>query len=291
MKATDAARTSARATLTTRWARPSSARRCRAAPPAAHTAAVPRITTAQVAATATAPARGVSPGGRNVPAAARANSHPLGLSNWKPTPPSSPSGRAATVAPAPRLPRILAARYSREAEPTTLRARSIPGTARSTTPTPPATAKTRAPMPTAVPATCGAVRRNPKRLPQASSSGVFPPGVIDPTSATPSSPSSWLISPTPAWDASCPEVDNGPGRPVLYDPCHVGVASAVGRAWGGPGLEAGGRGRARGLPRPLRRLRLPAARPRRLDGVRGGRRLDPLRPGDPPPRRRGRGGV
>src|ERR687890_138306 len=129
MKATDAARTRARATLTTRWARPS-VRRPTAAPPAAHTAAVPRITT----------------------------------------------------------------------------------------PTPPATAKTRAPMPAAVPATCGAVRRNPKRLPEASSSELFGPGVMEPTSANPASPSSWFIPPAASSDWSCPEVDNGRGVPVLYDP-------------------------------------------------------------------------
>src|SRR5512133_3519328 len=106
-------RNNASARLTARWVRPPAVRRPTAAPPAAHTAAVGRITVAQTAATTSPPASGVRPGGRNVPAAARANSHPLGLANWKATPPSSPSGRAATAPPAPWLVAIRAARYSR----------------------------------------------------------------------------------------------------------------------------------------------------------------------------------
>src|SRR5215218_5489363 len=90
--------------------------------------------------------------------------------------------------------------------------------ASSTTPTPPATTKTRAPMPTAVPATWRTVRRNPKRLPEASSSELFGPGVIEPTSANPASPSSWLMPPVASSDRSCPEVDNGGNLAVLYDP-------------------------------------------------------------------------
>src|SRR5829696_1464867 len=113
MKATDAASTRASATLTARWARPPSVRRRMAAPPAAHTVAVPRITVAHVAATTSPPATGVRPGGGNPLAAARANSHPLGLANWKATAPGSPSGRPTTVPPVPWLVAILAARYSR----------------------------------------------------------------------------------------------------------------------------------------------------------------------------------
>jgi AraC-like DNA-binding protein len=73
-------------------------------------------------------------------------------------------------------------------------------------------------MPRAVPATWGAVRRNPKRLPEASSSELFGPGVMDPTSANPASPSSWLIAATAGSVAACPQVDNGRPGGVLYDP-------------------------------------------------------------------------
>jgi AraC-like DNA-binding protein len=49
-------------------------------------------------------------------------------------------------------------------------------------------------MPTAVPTTWGAVRRNPKRIPEPSSSALFGPGVIEPTSAKAASASSWLTA-------------------------------------------------------------------------------------------------
>ena len=68
-----------------------------AAPPAAHTAAVPRMMTALVAATASAPGMGASCCGRNVPTAVRPNSHALGLANWKAAACRTPSGRETTV--------------------------------------------------------------------------------------------------------------------------------------------------------------------------------------------------
>src|SRR5262245_27950422 len=109
MKATDAARTRPRATATARRALGSSAARVRAAPPAAQTAAVARITTAHRAATVRAAAAGARPGGWKVPTAARANSHALGLANWKAAPPRSPSGRATTGRSTLRLQAILQA--------------------------------------------------------------------------------------------------------------------------------------------------------------------------------------
>src|SRR4029450_11312968 len=82
MYATDAARARASVTLTARWTRSFPATRLSAAPPAGHTVAEPRITTAPVAVTASAAVTGGRSGGRNVPTAASANSQPLGLANW-----------------------------------------------------------------------------------------------------------------------------------------------------------------------------------------------------------------
>lgn len=89
-------------------------------------------------------------------------------------------------------------------------ASSAPGTAVTSTPIPPVTARINAPMPTAVPATWRTVRPNPNRIPEARSSELFGPGVIEPTNANPTSPSSSFIMTA---------VDDGGQGAVLYDLC------------------------------------------------------------------------
>ena len=56
-------------------------------------------------------------------------------------------------------------------------ARATPGTVVMIAPSPAATARVSAPMPTAVPTTCGSVRRKPKAAPEAISRMLFGPGV------------------------------------------------------------------------------------------------------------------
>src|SRR6266508_2998885 len=53
----------------------------------------------------------------------------------------------------------------------------------------------------------------------AQSSVLFGPGVIEPTNAKPTSPSSSLISRAASLDTPCTAVDNGRQGAVLYDPC------------------------------------------------------------------------
>jgi hypothetical protein len=48
----------------------------------------------------------------------------------------------------------------------------------------------------------------PKRIPDAHSSALFGPGVIEPTNVKPASPSSSLIVRSVSWDASRTAVDN-----------------------------------------------------------------------------------
>src|SRR4029079_9977973 len=117
--------------------------------------------------------------GRNVDIAPSANTQTLGLISWKAAACPTPSGRATWVSRNAPDRAIDTARERRYADPMTRIATPTAGWDAIKSPGPAPTAPAMTPIPMAVPRMCGAVRRNPKVEPDASSRTLLGPGVTE----------------------------------------------------------------------------------------------------------------
>ena len=75
-----------------------------------------------------------------------------------------------------------------------MRTSSSVGTASRSAPIPAATPTTSTPIPSAVPSTCGTVRPNPNRRPDAHSTALFGPGETEPTNAKTTNATGWFTA-------------------------------------------------------------------------------------------------